>query len=89
MRDFSFNINNFVDCGEDIKLKNIKEELKEEKSVVDPTPIDYYTVSNVLQVIKEEVNEVDEEQVVKDSNLASDYFVNYNKYVQIQMNLTK
>ena len=88
-KDFSSNINNFVDCGEDIKLKNIMEELKEEKSVVEPTPIDYYTVNNVKQKIKEEINESDEEQVVKDSNLASDHFVDYDKYVQVQMNLTK
>ena len=88
-KDFSSNINNFVDCVENFKLQDIKEQIKEEESVVDLSAIEYYTANNVKQEIKGEVNELDEEQVVKDSNLASDYFVDYNKYVQVQMNLTK
>ena len=89
--DSSSNINIFVDCGENFKLQDIKEEIKKEESVVDQSFIDYNTIfiGNIKQQIKEEVNELDEEQVVKDSSLASDHFVDYNKYVQVQMNLTK
>ena len=29
-------VNNFVDCGENIKLENIKEEINEEESVENP-----------------------------------------------------
>ena len=88
-KDFSSNINNFVNCDEDVNLKNIKEELKEENNVVDPTPFDHYTVGNVKQEIKKQVNELNEELVGEDSNLASDHFVDCNKYVKVQMNLTK
>ena len=57
MKDFSSNISKFVDCGEDVKLKNIKEEIKEDESNIDPSFIDYNTVGNIKQEIKEEVNE--------------------------------
>ena len=55
-KDSSYNTNNFVDCDKYIKEEDIKVELKEEESVIDASPIDYYSVSYVNQEIKEEVN---------------------------------
>ena len=60
-KDLSSNINNFVDWGEDVKLKDIKEEIKEEESIIDSSFIDYKTVGNIKQEYKEEVNESYEE----------------------------
>ena len=45
--DSSSNINNFVDCVENFKLQDIKEEIKEEESVVDQSTIENYTANNV------------------------------------------
>ena len=85
-KDSSFNINNFVDCSEAIKVEDIKEEIKEEEYVVDPSPsVDYYTVNNV----KEELNESDEKQGVVYYNLDTYNIVDCSEYVQVQMNLTK
>ena len=64
-KDSSLNINNFVDSVENFKLKDIKDEIKEEESVVVPSHIEYYTANNVKQEIKEEVKERDEEQVAR------------------------
>ena len=72
-----------------IQEKSHKEEIKEEERVVDQSAIQNYTANNVNQEIKEEVKELDEEQVVKESNLATDHFVHYNEYVQVEMYLTK
>ena len=80
----SSNVNNFLDCGENIKVETLKEEINEEESVVDLSNMDYYTVNNVKQEIKEEVNESDEEQ---GSNLDHDNLVDCSQYVQVQMNL--
>ena len=88
-KDSFYDINNFIDYDESIKEENIKDEIKEEESVVDPSPIDYYTFSNVKEEIKEEVNESDEEQGVDDSKLDTDKLVVCSEYVQVQMNLTK
>jgi hypothetical protein len=49
---------NFVDCGESIKEEDIKEEIKEVKSVDDPLTIHQETESsNFCEDIKEEINE--------------------------------
>ena len=78
-------VDDHVDCGENINLETIKEEMNE-KSVVDPSPIDYYTIGNIKEEIKEEV---DEEQGFDDSNLDTDNLVDCSEFVQVQMNLTK
>ena len=82
--DSSYYKNNFVDCDESIKEEDIKVEIKEEESVIDTFPIDYYTVSDINQEIKEEVKESDKEQSVEDSN-----FVDCSEYVQVEMNQSK
>ena len=54
----TFNKNTFVDCGETIKVENIKEEIKEEESDEDPLSIHKEIVnSNVCDDIKEEIKE--------------------------------
>jgi uncharacterized Zn-finger protein len=49
----------FVDCGESIKIENIKEEMKEEESVDDPLSIQGQTNSdeseNIVTEVKEEL----------------------------------
>ena len=84
-KDSFYNIKNFVDCDKSIKEENIKEEIKEEESVVDLSPIDYYTLSKVKEEIKEEVNESDEDQGVYDSNHDTDNLIDCSEYVQVQM----
>ena len=85
-KDSFYKINNFIDLyGESIKEENIQEEIKEEESVVDPS-IDYYTLSNVKEEIKEAVNESDEVQDDKNSNLDTDHFIDCSEYVKVQMN---
>jgi hypothetical protein len=50
--------NTFVDCGETIKIEDIKEEINEEESVEDPLSIHHKTKkSNICKDIKEEVKE--------------------------------
>ena len=50
---------NFVDCGEEIKLEDIKEEINEEESVDDPLSIQGDTTEsesqNIVAELKEEV----------------------------------
>ena len=55
----------FVDCGESIKIEDIKEEINEEEAVDDPLIIHQKTEnSNICEDIKEEVKE---EESVKES----------------------
>ena len=50
--------NTFVDCGETIKIEDIKEELNEEKSVEDSLSVHEKTENNIIcEDIKEEVKE--------------------------------
>ena len=53
----------FVDCGESIKLENIKEEMNEEESVDDPLSIQVQTNSdeseNIVTEVKEELIDYD------------------------------
>ena len=47
-----------MDCGENIKLEDIKGELNEEESVEDPLSIHQETENNnICEDIKEEINE--------------------------------
>ena len=75
---------NFIDCGETIKEGDIKEEIKEEENIDDPSSLSYSNGSYIKEEIKEEV---DEEQGVDDSNRDTDNLVDCSKYVQVQMNL--
>ena len=79
----------FTQCGNFMELKEMKEEINEEKMVKDPIPVDNYSEVFVKEEIKEEVKESDEEQGVEDSNLNSDNIVDFSEFVQVQMNLTK
>ena len=55
---------NYVDCGEAIKLEDIKEEINEEESVEDPPSIHQEAEnSHICENIK---NEVTEEESVDD-----------------------
>ena len=47
----------FIDCGESIKLEEIKEEIKEEESVHDPSFQIYSTENYIKQEIKQELDE--------------------------------
>ena len=76
----------FVDWDESIKEEDIKEEIKEEENVDDPSSVSYSIETYIKEEIKEEV---DEEQGVEDSNLDTDNLVDCSEYVQVQMNLTK
>jgi uncharacterized Zn-finger protein len=50
----------FVDCGESIKLEDIKEEIQEEESVDDPLIIHQgIENSNICEDMKEEIKEED------------------------------
>ena len=51
--------------------------------------VDYYTVNNVKEEIKEELNESDEKQCVVYPNFDTYNIVDCSEYVQVQMNLTK
>ena len=55
---------NFIDCGESIKIEDIKEEMNEEESVDDPFSIQGQTNSDVSENI---VTEVKEEVIREDS----------------------
>ena len=72
-----------MDCSESIIEEDIKEEIKEEESVDDPSSINYSTETYIKQEIKEEM---DLEQGVEDSNLDTDNLVDCSEYVQVQMN---
>ena len=48
---------NFIDCGETVKLEDIKEEMNEEESVDDPLSIQGETNSDVSENIVTEVKE--------------------------------
>ena len=76
-------VDNHVDCGENINLETIKEEMNE-NSVFDLYPIDFCTIGNIKQEIKEKM---DEEPGFDDSNLDTDNLVDCSEYVQVQMNL--
>jgi uncharacterized Zn-finger protein len=76
----------FVDCGESIKEEDIKEEIKEEENVDDPSSISLSTERYIKEEIKDEV---DEGQGFEDSNLATDNLVDCSEYIQVQMNLPK
>ena len=58
-----------------------------EKSVVGPSLIDYY--SDVKQEIKEEVLTEMYEEGVEDSKLDTDNLVDCSEYVKVQMNLSE
>ena len=62
--------NSFVDCDESIKEEDIKEEIKEEENVDDPS-----TKTYIKEEIKVEVNESDDGQGFDDSNLYTDNLV--------------
>jgi uncharacterized Zn-finger protein len=47
----------FVDCGETVKVEDIKEEMNEEESVDDPLSIQGQTNSDVSEIIVKEVKE--------------------------------
>ena len=54
----SSNKSSFVDCGETMKIEDIKEEINEEESVEDPLSIHQETRTiNICDDIKEEVKE--------------------------------
>ena len=78
--DDSFTINQEIENS--YVCRDIKEEIKEEESVDDPTE------SYIKLEIKEEAKEMDEGQGVEDSNLYADSLVDCSEYVQVQMNLT-
>jgi hypothetical protein len=69
----------FVDCDESIKEEDIKEEIKEEENVDDPSFTSYSTESDIKQEIKEELKEVDEEQGVEYSNFGTDNLIDFNE----------
>ena len=48
---------NFIDCGETVKVEDIKEEMNEEESVDDPLSIEGQTNSDVSENIVTEVKE--------------------------------
>ena len=55
----------FVDCGESIKIEDIKEEMNEEESVEDPLSIHQETEnSNICEDIKEKVKEEESVEVL-------------------------
>jgi uncharacterized Zn-finger protein len=71
----------FIDCGESVKLEIIKEEIKEEETVDNPSSLIYSTENYIKQEIKQELGEG---QGVEHSNL-----VDCSEYVQVEMNLPK
>jgi uncharacterized Zn-finger protein len=76
----------FVDFGENIKLDDIKKEIKEEDIVGDPFSLSYCTVK---QEIKEEIQDCNEDQGVQDSIGTDQHLVDCSQYVKIEMNLTE
>ena len=57
-KGLSFNENTFVDCGENIKLEDIKGEINEGESVEDPLSIHQEAKnSNICEDMKEEIKE--------------------------------
>ena len=67
---------------ETIKKEDIKEEVKEEDSVDDPSSMSYSCETYTNQEIKEEFRELNGEQSVEDSNLDTDNLVGCSEYVQ-------
>ena len=57
--DISPTQSNFIDCGETVKVEDIKEEINEEESVDDPLSIQEQTNSDVSENIVTEVKEDD------------------------------
>jgi hypothetical protein len=55
--NISPNQSNFIDCGETVKVEDIKEEMNEEESVDDPLSIQGQINSNVSENIVTEVKE--------------------------------
>ena len=55
--DSSLHLNSFADCGEAIKVEDIKEEIKEEENVEDPLSLQGNIVKG--DIVKEEVIDYD------------------------------
>ena len=78
--DSSSNLSSYVDCGEDIKIETIKEEMNEEESVEDPLSIHDESVNSedveyLVDNHEEELNEgdagndnIEEENIVNENN---------------------
>ena len=62
----------FVDCGESIKIENIKEEMNEEESVDDPLSIQGQINSDVSENIVTEVKEDDDPLFVQEIHNSED-----------------
>jgi uncharacterized Zn-finger protein len=77
--NLSITQSSFVDCDETIKEEDIKEEVKEEESVDDPSSMSYSTETYTKQEIKEEVDE---------GVNGTDNIGDGSEYVQVQMNLS-